>query len=219
MPTTPFLNRPEVRSYGPPILFLILGIILLALVAFPNLGRIQDLNSEIATEETRITSLKEKNTKLLDLASQSNEIDKSFSSFDQAIASESKVPELLAEVQKISNACGVKVTTLQFSGEAKQQGGNVQEVHLQYAIEGSFSKLTCLVSSIENASRLIDIESLRYNTNVNQETGAATVSAQATLVSYYTNEPILSPDTPISFSFSDLSYTRNLELLNSFKVY
>lgn len=219
MATLPLLNRPEVRSYGPPILFALLGVVLLLVLALPSWGRFQDLRQQVADEKLRITTLQEKNAKLLDMADQSAAVDEGFALFDQAVASESKIPELLTQVQKISDSCGVSVTTLQFGGETEQAGGRVQEVRLQYAIESSFSELNCLVSAIEGTSRLIDMESLRYSSNVNEETGAVTLSTQSTLISYYTQTPVLNPDNPITFSLSDPTYLRNLDLLEAFKIY
>ncbi len=214
-----FLNRPEVRSFGPPILFFLLGVALLSFLAFPSWGKIQELGGKISSEEERIVLLTEKSTKLLDFSDQAEEIDENFAIFDQAIASESKVPELMTQVQRISDSCGAEVTTLQFGGETEQKGGEVREVRLQYAVGSSFPQLTCLVGALENTSRLIDIEALRYNLNVNEETGVETLSTQATLISYYTQEPALVPDNPLNFSLSNPEYLRNLKLLEAFKVY
>lgn len=217
--TASILNRPEVRAWGPPIAFFLLGILLVLLGAVPGWGKIQDVRDQISTEQDRIKTLEEKSAKLLDLSDQSVEIDKQFELFDRAIASESMVPEFLNEVQAISGSCKVKVTTLQFSGESQKAGGVVQEVRLQYASESSISQLTCLVSELEKASRLIDTESLRYSVSVNQETGKQVVSAQAVLISYYTPVPLLLPDNPITFSLSNAEFLRNIELLKDFKSY
>jgi len=231
--TASFLNRPEVRAWGPPIVFFLLGTLLIWLGAIPSWGKIQDLRGQISAEQDRIKVREEKSRQLLDLADQSPEIDKQFAVFDQAIASESKVPELLNEVQAISGSCGGKLTTLQFSGGLQETEGveelgpaedgfqqnAVQEVRLQYASESSIGQLTCLVSALENASRLIDMESLRYSVNVNQETGEELVTAEATLISYYTPVPQLSADNPITFSLSGPEFLRNVELLKKFKTY
>jgi Tfp pilus assembly protein PilO len=217
--TTSFLNRPEVRTWGPPIVLLIIGILLIVLGAIPSWGRVQDTQADIAAEQDRIVALKGKNIKLLDFSDQSAEIDKQFAVFDQAISSESKVPELLTQVQKISSACGVKVTTLQFGGEVAKAGGNLQEVRLQYASESSFSRLTCLISAMESASRLVEMESLRYSLSVNEETGVETITTQSTLLSYYTPTSQLSPDNPLTFSLSGEQFLKNIELLKGFKTY
>uniref|UniRef100_A0A832E0M0 Type 4a pilus biogenesis protein PilO n=1 Tax=candidate division WWE3 bacterium TaxID=2053526 RepID=A0A832E0M0_UNCKA len=217
--TVSFLNRPEVRAWGPPTVFFLLGILLIMLGAIPSWGKIQDLQSQISTERDRIAALEEKNGKLLDFADQSNEVDKQFKIFDQAIASESKVPELLTQVQTISDSCGTTVTTLQFGGESGKAVGSLQEVRIQYASESYFSELVCLIAAVEKASRLIDMESLRYNLNVNEDTGEEIITAQATLLSYYTPTPQLLPDTPVTFSLSDPKFLRNADLLKEFKVY
>jgi len=217
--TNSFLNRPEVRTWGPPIILFIIGILLIVLGAIPSWRKTQDLQSDIVAEQDRIVALKEKNRQLLDFSDQSVEIDKQFTIFDHAISSENKVPELLTQVQKISGACGVKVTTLQFGGEKEKTSGKLQEVRLQYASESSFSRLTCFLSAIEKASRLIEMESLRYSLSVNEDTGAQVITAQSTLLSYYTPTPQLSPDNPLTFSLSDERFLKNIELLKGFKTY
>lgn len=214
-----FLNRPEVRAWGPPIALLFLGIMLILLIVIPSGGKIQELRGQISAEEDRTKVLEEKSRKLLDLADQSAEIEKQFKLFDQAIASEDKIPELLSEIQEISGSCGVKVTMLQFSGGLQKPEGKIQEVRVQYASESQIDQLSCLVSTLEDASRLIDIESLRYDVTTNQTTGAKLVIAQATLISYSTPVPQLSPENPITFSLSGSEFLRNIELLKGFKVY
>jgi len=214
-----FLNRPEVRTWGIPIVLILVGILLIVLGAIPAWGRIQEQREDITAVQERIEALKEKNRKLLDFSDQSAEIDQQFAVFDQAVVSESQVPELLTQVQQISNGCGVDVTTLQFSGETQTTGGKWQEVRLQYAADSSYTQLACLVSALERASRLIDLESLRYSVSINQDTGRETVSSQIVLVSYYTPTPTLNPDTPITFSLSDPTFLRNAELLKDFKAY
>lgn len=216
---TSFINRPEVRTWGPPVAFLLIGILSIFLGSIPTWGIIQERQADITAEGKRIEALKEKNRKLLDFADQSAEIDKQFAVFDQAIASENQVPELLTQIQKISTSCGVKVTTLQFSGESQKAGEKLQEVRLQYSTESSFSRLVCLVSALEGASRLIDLESLRYSSSIGEETGKETFTAQATLLSYYTPTPVLLPDNPINFSLSGPQFLRNAELLKEFKIY
>ncbi|OGC61271.1 hypothetical protein A3J33_04190 [candidate division WWE3 bacterium RIFCSPLOWO2_02_FULL_53_10] len=218
-PFASFLASSEVRTWGMPILLIPAGLLLIVLGAIPTWGKIQQLQTDITDERDRIEALKEKNRKLLDFSDQSAEIDKQFDAFDQAIASESKVPELLTQVQKISSNCSTEVTTLQFSGETQTTGGKIQEVRLQYASESSSSQLVCLISAIEKASRLIDLESLRYSSNVNEDSGVETITAQAILLSYYTPTPVLLPDNPITFSLSDSQFLQNAELLKDFKVY
>ncbi|OGC44487.1 hypothetical protein A2V54_01125 [candidate division WWE3 bacterium RBG_19FT_COMBO_53_11] len=220
MPTgKSFLNRPEVRTWGIPLGLFLIGILLVVLGVVPIWEEVKDLRITISSEKDRITALQEKSRKLSDLADQVEGIDKNFEVFDQAVTSESKVPELLTQIQKISDSCRVKVTAMQFGGETQKSGENSFEVRVQYASESSLSQLKCLVSSLEGASRLVDFESLRYNLGIDTETKAESVLAQSTLISYYTPEPKLLPDNPITFSLSDPQFLGNVELLKDFKVY
>lgn len=213
---TTFLNRPEVRTYGVPVVLLLLAALLFALLAVPTWNAIRSLGDQITEEEERVVVLKEKSRKLLDFADQSDLLDRQFALFDQAITSENKVPELLTQIQSLSDSCGLSVKTLQFGGESTQEKGRVREVRVQYAAESSLTQLTCLVAALESASRLIDVESLRYSSSEN-ESGVITLSPEATLIAYYTPEASLVLDTPLTFSFSDATYIRTTEILEALK--
>src|SRR3989304_2373551 len=192
MPTgNSFLNRPEMRTWGIPLGLLLIGILLVVLGVLPIWEEVKDLRSKISSEKDRITALQEKGKKLSDLADQSEGINNNFEVFDQAVTSESKVPELLTQIQKISDSCRGKGTTMQFGGGPQKTGKNLLEVRVQYASESSLSQLKCLVSSLEKASRLVDFESLRYNLSIDTETKAESILAQATLISHYAPTPQL----------------------------
>ena len=213
---TTFFNRPEVRTYGVPAVLLLLAALLFALLAVPTWDAIGSLGDRITEEEGRVEILKEKSMKLLDFADQSDLLDRQFTLFDQAVTSESKVPELLTQIQSLSDSCGLSVKTLQFGGESTQEKGKVREVRVQYAAKSSFTQLTCLVAAFESASRLIDVESLRYNSS-ESDSGVIFLSPEATLIAYYTPEasPIL--DTPLTFSFSSATYIKTTGILEALK--
>jgi Tfp pilus assembly protein PilO len=215
--TTTFLSRPEVRIYGVPVVLLLLAVLLFALLAIPTWNAIGSLRDQITEEEGRVVVLKEKSRKLLDFADQSDLLDRQFALFNQAVTSESKVPELLTQIQSLSDSCGLSVKTLQFGGESTtQEKGRVREVRVQYAAEGLFTQITCLVAAFESASRLIDVESLRYSSS-ESESGAITLSPEATLIAYYTPEASLVLDTPLTFSFSNATYIRTTGILEALK--
>lgn len=216
MAAKPALNLPEVKTYGVPLILLLLAILLLVFLAIPTWASVRNLQSQVSEEEERVELLKEKSRKLLDLTDQSSLLDKQVVLFEEAVTSESKVPELLTRVQSVSDSCGLNVTALKFGGESGQEKGKVREVRLQYIAEGSFSQLSCLIKTFESASRLIDVESLRYSSNEG-DGGKINLSPTATLVVYYTPEATLTPSSPVTFSFSDPKYVRAVKILEALK--
>jgi Tfp pilus assembly protein PilO len=212
--TPSFFSRPEVRSYGVPILILLVGLLLIPLVTIPTWNNTQKTIEQISQERERIIVLRAKASQLLDFSGQSELINKQFDLLNTAVTSESKIPELLTKVQSLSDSCGVEVTALQFGGETTQQQGKVREVRIQYSGEGSFSQLSCLTNAFELSSRLIDVESLRYSSS-EDDFGNLVLSPQATLISYYTPEISLDPDRKITFSFSDAIYLQSVEILKT----
>lgn len=222
-----FLNQPEMRKYGLPIVLLLLGALLLVFVGIPSFNKIRRLQSQIGTEEGRVLILQAKSRKLLDFTDQGTYVDEQAALFEEAIASGSEVPGLLTQVQEISNSCGMEVTALQFGGEvspeegeeAGSQGEGVREIRLQFASEGTFRELTCLLEALESAGRLVDLESLSYSTETGEEVASDLISTEAILLSYYIPDPLLVPDNPITFSFSDPTYVEAAEVLETLTPY
>lgn len=214
-----FFARSEVRSATISVGLVLAGLALLFFVAIPGINQALALQREISREEKRLSLLKEKTQKLADFAKQSDTLDKEFSLFDQAIPSANKVPELLTEIQAASNVAGVKITALQFGGDTQKQAGTLREVRLRYSAEGAFVSALRLVETFEKASRLIDLESLRYTLRIDMATGVGTIILDATLLSRYTLEPILNSENPIIFSFSDPNYIQNAKILKTLTVY
>jgi len=206
------VSQSIIRQYEVPIFLVLLGILLVAFVGVPNWNNVQELQSQITSEQARLDLLKEKNLKLLNFADQGSLLDEQFALFDKAIPTESQVPELLNQIQKISDSCGVEVTGMQFGGEVTQAGA-LRQVRLQYSAKSKFKQLTCFVVALEGASRLVGLESIRYGTS------GGFLFPEAILLSYYTPEPTLLPDTPLTFSLSDPSYTGAVTLLETLKTY
>jgi len=214
-----FLHRPEVRRYGLPLGSLLLGILLLFFAALPGLNRVLELQEKISDEEARLTVLKEKTEVLADFAGQKELLEEEFALFDGAVPSLEDVPGLLTEVQTISALAGVEITALQFGSKAGKGKGAAGEVSLRYASEGNFPDLLELARDFETASRVIDWESLSYNLQINRETGQEVISAEATLISPYTSEPLLVPENPITFSFADSNFIFSEEILRTLTSY
>ena len=191
-------NRPEIKTIGIPLGAFFAGIVLLLFLAIPGFNRVLELQNEITAEQDRLTKMVEKTRKLSDLASQGDVLAKEFELFNRAVPTDSAVPELLNQIQSLSNSTGEKIVALQFSG-VENGTGTVREVRLRYASEGSFSNLQRLVEAFEDASRLIDLSSLRFNQRFDDATKTPFYSPEMSLVSFYTQEPVLRPDNPLTF--------------------
>jgi len=214
----PFLQRPEVKTYGLSILLILVGLLLLGALAWPTWGKIQELREDINGEEERIVLLKEKVEDLLNFSDQQTLLDEKFVIFERAITLESKIPDLLTKIQDLSEGCNLSVKTLQYSGEGGADGvtGRVRPIRVRYSAEGSFSNLTCLTAALESSSRIMDVESFQYRSS-RTEAGALRLSPELILLGYYTAPPILNPDNPLTFSFTSPGYLQAETILGTLK--
>lgn len=214
-----FLNIPWVRVAGLSAGLAVLGLILLLFVAIPGFARILELQGKISTEDARLAILKEKVVKLSDLDKQTDTLKSEFGLFEKAITTESKVPELLTQIQTVSTISGVRITSLQFSGETEGMKGTLREVRLRYGSEGTLTNLSNLLKNFESSSRVVDLESLRYHLRIDQTTGLSLIGTEAILLAFYTPEPILVPENQVTFSLSDPDYIIRSEFTQTLTQY
>jgi len=151
-------------------------------------------------------------------------LDQDFELFDQAVPSESNIPTLLIQIQAVAKHAGVEISALQFGGQIGAAAGTGVErrwfeVRVKFASQSSITNFRKLLQTFETATRIIDIESVRYTATVNEKTKALTLTSELTLVSYYTPNPVPSPETPITFSFDDPTFDENSQVLEGLTPY
>jgi len=216
-------NYPLIRGFGLPILLIGISVTLLLVIARPTLGKVIALQTERATTQNSLSTLAAKIEQLENFASRSEALDDEFKRFNQAVPSESSVPALLTQLQEIANLSGVTITAMQFGGrdipaEGAAGGQGWFEVRVRVTLESGFDSLLKLLKTLETASRLIDVESLQYSARTSQE-GGSVLGTELTFVSYYTAKPVLLPEMPITFSFTDPSFERNSQVLQRLTPY
>jgi len=213
-------DQPLIKGFGLPVLLIILSFILLLFAVRPAVGKVKSLRREQVVVQQSLSALTAKVEQLESFASQAEALDGEFKRFDQAVPSESNVPTLLTQTQAIATTSGVSITAMQFGGEGGVAAGTVEtgqlwssEVRVKLVVEGSFDNVVKLLQTLESASRLIDVETLSYSTQTGAEGGGAVLAAELTLVSYYTAKPVLLPETPLTFSFTDPSFVLYAQVL------
>lgn len=213
-----FLDQPLIKGYGFSVGCIIISLILLLVVVRPTFGRIAVLRAEQAAARDSLSALTTKAGQLESFASQSEALDGEFKRFGQAVPSESNVPTLLTQIQTIATLSGVDITAMQFGGETgarvteegMEEEQRRSEVRLKFASESTFDDFLKLLEAFEGATRVIDVETVQYSVT-EEETSA--LRAELTLISYYTLKPVLLPETPITFSFTDPAFERNSQVL------
>jgi len=213
-----------IKGYGLPVVCILGSIILLLISVRPALTKIQALRNEQAEIKKLLSVLTNKIENIESFAARGEALDLDFALFDQAVPSESNIPTLLIQLQTIAKQAGVEITVLQFGGQIGAAAGTGVErkwfeVRVKFASRSSIANFRKLLQTLETATRIIDVESVRYTAAVNEKTKALTLANELTLVSYYTPKPEPSPETPLTFSFDDPTFNENSEVLEGLTPY
>lgn len=212
------------RDYGVAVGAVLVAIVLLLVSVRPAVEKIRKLREEQTSAQETLTVLTVKVQQLESFAAETEVIDREFEHFNRAIPSESDIPSILIQIQKIATVSGVNITAMQFGGggipaEGAAGGQGWSEVRVKLVVVGSFDNVAKLLQTLEAASRLIDVETVSYSTQTGVEGGGAVLAAELTLRSYYTAKPVLLPQAPITFSFTDPSFERNSQVLQRLTPY
>ena len=218
LPDKKLLGQTIVGGYGLPVICLFGSLILLLVTVRPTFTKIQELRVEQAEAERRSALLDSKVQQLEKFASIEDVLDPDFDLFSQAVPFESDVPALLTQIQTIANQARVKIAVLQFGGEIVKTAEAGFEVRIKFSSKSSGDRFRELLRLFEKATRIIDVESLRYRVAAG-EGGALALQADLNLISYYTQEPILSPEAPLALDLTDPAFERNSEVLKSLTPY
>jgi Tfp pilus assembly protein PilO len=209
------------RGYALPIICIVLSLVLLFVLTLPTFNRMKELGTEQETTQERLSSLSEKIDILEDFSQTKprTQLESYFDDFDQAIPSENDVPALLTQVELIAQKSGVAVVALQYGGElaSEEEAATSAEVRVTFSPKGSFSSLLRLLQEFEKASRVIDVETVKYSAQ--EGAGYSMLQAELVLVSYYTSTPILKANTPITLDFDNTNFEENVQTLSKLTLY
>lgn len=204
----------------------VFGALILLLVALPRIGNFSSISEEIEGSQKRLTTLKEKGVKLADLLTHQEALDSDLSVIDAALPEKENVPELLSQIEKIASESGVSIRALHFGGGSGIPAvsgkpgatGKYSTVQLQAEAEGSFANLVSFLTNIENASRLIFVDNLRFNQETVRE--ATLLRVSLALTSFFVTLP---EDTslmrPVALNLNSSSLNNILEKLKPLRIY
>jgi len=205
------LKKDTFVPYVLAILALLTSFALVVLVAIPKVSGFSDLKNERASEEARYQKLQDKHEKLSGLLEARAVLDRDLELFNHAVPSESAVPILMTQVEKIATESGTLVKVLQFG-----KGGQIpsdqkkeasQTLSLKASLEGGYDELLDFLTSLERASRVITVEDLRFSKSVGEAGSKKDLVTALGLEAYYVEtEPKIVTEAPLTFSLEDESY-------------
>jgi len=204
---------------------------LVVLVVFPRVTKFSDLRQKRDSEIQRYEKLKTKSEQLSQLLKSRTVLEADVELFENAVPSEANVPVLMTQVETMATDSGTLIDALQFSkrGGTRSEKGTEKEkdyepVELKASLEGDYAELLTFLKILENASRVVTVEDLRFTKAVAE--GGKTVTkellANFGLSSYYSEyEPKIVPEAPLGFSLENEKYLaikRELEMMRVYKV-
>jgi Tfp pilus assembly protein PilO len=188
-------------------------------VALPSRGEIPGLESELERLEMSASKLENKVTVLKSLVDSIETMDLYSVRVDQALISESKVPELLSQVDRMVGESGMSIGGLSYSrGSRTVEEDGYNDVGVALSVEGSFDQLVAFLRRVEQASRLVLIDDFRYS--VSSKEGVAGVSASFRLHSpYLAVQSDAVTDEPIDLDVSSESFLEDMETVLNLNHY
>lgn len=216
---------PALNPYMPFLVFTVLGLLLLGGLGLPSFQRLPALQQRLSENQQKLGRLKVKNVRLAELLNQQEILKTDLSLVDKAVPDEERVPELLAQIEKIASESGVSLRSLHFglgslSSSSQKNVGNesLGRVYLQSEAEGPYTNLQTFLEALEKAIRIVDVDSLRFT----QETVRDTIRLRATLglVSFFAGkDQDFGADKPINLNLGGEKLLKVMEILRKMQVY
>ncbi len=200
----------------PLISFLITGAVFV-LVLYPSFNDLPEVKAELDDMKTKETLLKSKIANLNRLVDFKPIVDENSVLVDKVLVSDISVPALLTQIDTIASESGLTVTKLSYSlGTEKTIEGDFtyNTISVSLGTDGTFDQLRAFLISVENAARLIDVDSFRYNYVANEVTGDYVTSTFTLVAPYLYVETTAVTDDPLDLDITSPDF---ISLINKIK--
>ncbi|MBI4091264.1 type 4a pilus biogenesis protein PilO [candidate division WWE3 bacterium] len=206
-----------------PLLFFTASLALVFFVAIPR-------NKQKPLKETELKQLKEKNVnlqkkieKLNDLADFREIIEENTRLVDSALPSQADVPLLLTQIQQISKESGLSIANLSYSSSGSGVKNESSQVNVFMSAKGNFGQVKTFLTTLEKASRIIDISTLRITSQQGTQPdalGASAIDLSTVLVSSFLPvEDRAEIEDPLTVDIRDQGFINIINKLKEYKIY
>lgn len=211
--------KQAIANYIIPLIAILLTLGLLGFYIYPSLSDIPLMQEQLQSKQNLAKQLEDKVQKLNSLTDFKQNVDDSQFLIDKALSSEPLVPQLLSQVDIIAREAGLSVQRLSYAvNDSGSDGANAgyQVVAVNLGTEGTYNQVVTFLRNIEDASRVINVNNIRFSTDA--DTGI--VSATFILVSPYVRvESVASVDEPITFDIADPTFQKRIDSLRNLRHY
>lgn len=202
-----------------PLICLGLTTAIFFIFLFPSYKAIPDLKIQLDEKNTLENQLKSKLSNLNRLVDFQSVVDENSSLVNKVLVSEAAVPALLTQIDNIAKNSGLQISKLNYSfGSAANESGPYDVVNVNLAVEGSFTQTVTFLKELENAARIINVDTVRYSIDSNE--GALAMSSDFVLVSPYLYvESTAVTDEPVDLDISSAKFQSLIARLKNMKYY
>lgn len=193
------------------------GSLLVFLIIFlPTVIRLPENFQRVGQEKEKLVLVSERLKIINNLVSLQQSLKSSLSLADKALPSREEVPILMTQIQALATESGVLLKTLQFGGISKATEAGHKKISLQAMLEGSYVNLTSFLKNLEKTSRIIDVETVSFDSRKNQENLSASLGLSAYFLEKETTK--IGP-TGVALTFTSQSGLETLNYLKTLRVY
>ena len=206
--------KDAILNFIVPLVALAVCIMLGVVFILPAYKALPDLRVQIGEKTQLRDVLVSKKTALNKLVDFKSVVDENSNLVNKVLVSEPLVPELLNQIDQIVKESGMNVSKLSYAYGGVAEDVKYQSVDVSLSNEGTYEQLITFLRNIEDAARIINISTFRYN--IDSSEGIDRVAANFTLVSpYLFVESQAVTDDPVTL---DISEQRFIDFINRVKI-
>lgn len=191
------------------------SIVLTLFIFLPTVSRLPENYRKNKEQKAELTNVLQRLENINKLVSFQQSLKSSLALVDKALPSSEEVPSLMTQIQAIATESGVTLKALQFGGLAKVEGVPYRKISLQAILEGTFANLSTLLKTLENSSRLVDVESVAFDTRK----GEGGLSAALGLSAYFLDTAAAPKSDGGALTFTSKVGLETLDYLKKLKIY
>jgi Tfp pilus assembly protein PilO len=205
-----------------PLISLGVTVVLGIVIIYPTAKALPQTKEELAAKQEKKLVLEKKVKDLHKLVDFKNVVDENSALVNRVLESESKVPYLLNQVDRIARNSGLSVVKLSYSyGSTSDEdtGVDYQTVDVSLGVSGSYAQTVSFLKSVENAARVIDVADIRFSVATSGEEAGLLSSIFSLTSPYLFVESNAITDDPVGIDITSNEFVDFINLLKSLTYY
>lgn len=202
-----------------PLISLLVAGMLFMLVIRPSMAELPTLKAEVTTQQELKMQLQTKLSDLKKLQDFQTAVEENALLAEDVLAKAPMVPELLTQIHTIASESGLSVDRLSYSfsvGAEEVTADTVQSVAVSLGVNGAYAQLVAFMNNLENAARVVNVDSFRYSSDEDEGTLAISVSLSSP---YLDVESSAVTDTPVNVDVTAAEFVDFMAKMKTLRLY